>query len=183
MAGIVGEEERVHAERSRGGRQASALTGQLVEAYAQSSAMRQASIFLLCFGLVVACASQQRSPAGSAACTAKDGAKYDASSMQDIEARLGREASQVAWEEVAEPYRPWASGHLTRKVSRAAATLAESSNCREVEAAASKLRALSKRIAEAAKKCTDEQCLTKGAEAPALDAELELALCPLYPFC
>jgi hypothetical protein len=68
-------------------------------------------------------------------------------------------------------------------VRRAAATLAEANNCRQVEAAASKVLPLGKRIAEAAKKCSDEQCVTKHSEPPEVDRELELALCPLYPFC
>ncbi len=144
--------------------------------------MHRISIVLLS-GLLAACAFQQHSTAGSGACTAKDGSKYDASSLQEIEARLDREAAQVSWEEVAEPYRPWASGHLKRKVSRAAATLAASNNCREVEASASKVRMLGKRVAEAAKKCSDEQCVAKTTETSAIDSELELALCPLYPFC
>jgi hypothetical protein len=149
-----------------------------------SCAMRWISMMLLGFGLLAACAFRQQSSAGStAACSAKDGSKYDASSLKEIETRLGREASRVSWEEVAEPYRPWASGHLTRKVKRAAATLAESNNCREVEAAASKIQMLGKRVAEAAKKCSDEQCVAKTTETPAIDSELELQLCPLYPFC
>jgi hypothetical protein len=144
--------------------------------------MRKASM-VFGLGLLVACASRPHSSGSSSSCTAKDGPKYDASQMQAVEARLSRDTSQVAWDEVAEPYRAWASGHLARKVSRAAATLAGSSNCREVEAAAAKIRPLAKRIADAAKQCTDEQCLTKGGEASELDGELELALCPLYPFC
>jgi hypothetical protein len=103
--------------------------------------------------------------------------------VQEVEARLNREAAQASWEEVSEPYRAWASERMAVKVRRAAATLAEAHNCREVEAAAAKVRPLGKRIADAAKKCTDEQCVTKHTEPPEIDRELELALCPLYPFC
>ena len=103
--------------------------------------------------------------------------------MPEIEARLSREVTPATWEEVPEPYRAWAGERLTAKMHRAAATLAESHNCREVEAAASKVRPLGKRIADAAKKCTDEQCVAKHSQPPAIDSELELALCPLYPFC
>jgi hypothetical protein len=145
--------------------------------------MQRISIVLLSCELLAACAFRQHSSTGAGACSAKDGSKYDASSRQEVEARLSREASRVSWDEVAEPYRPWASGHLERKVSRAAATLAESNNCREVEAAASKIGMLGKRVAEAAQKCSDEQCVAKSTETPAIDSELELALCPLYPFC
>ena len=79
--------------------------------------------------------------------------------------------------------RAWAAERLTVKVRRAPATLAEANNCREVEAAASKIRPLGKRIADAANKCSDEQCITKHSQPPEIDRELELALCPLYPFC
>jgi hypothetical protein len=137
------------------------------------------------FGIVllVACAPRPHSSPGEAACSAKDKSKYDASAMPEIEARLSREVSQASWEEVAEPYRAWAAERLTLKIRRATATLAESKNCREVEAAASKVRPLGKRIADAAKKCTNEQCVGKHSEPPEIDRELELALCPLYPFC
>jgi hypothetical protein len=133
--------------------------------------------------LLAACAPHTPASSAEAACTAKDKSKYDAASMQEIETRLSREASQASWDEVPEPYRAWAAERLTLKVHRAAATLAEANNCREVEAAASKIRPLGKRIAEAAKKCSDEQCLTKHSQPPEIDRELELALCPLYPFC
>ena len=72
---------------------------------------------------------------------------------------------------------------MTLKLRHAAATLAESKNCREVEAAATKIRPLGKRIADAAKKCTDEQCVTKHSQPSEIERALELALCPLYPFC
>lgn len=145
--------------------------------------MMQLRIAMVSLGLLAACASRQHAAAGSANCTAKDGAKYDASSLSEVAARLERESAKVQWEDAPEPYRPWASAHLKQKLDRAAATLAQSSNCREVEAAASKLRPLAKRIAEAAKKCTDEQCLAKATQPTALDGELEQTLCPLYPFC
>jgi hypothetical protein len=147
------------------------------------TSLRQVRIVVACVGLLAACAARSQSSSSEAACTAKDKSKYDAASMQEIETRLGREASQASWDEIAEPYRAWAAERLTLKVQRAAATLAEANNCREVEAAASKIRPLGKRIAEAAKKCSDEQCLTKHSEPPEIDRELELALCPLYPFC
>lgn len=134
-------------------------------------------------GLFGGCAPRPHVAPGADACSAKDKSKYDASSVQEIEARLGREVSQTSWEDVPEAYRSWAAEHLNAKVRRAAATLAESKNCREVEAAASKVRALGKRIADAAKKCTDEQCVTKHNQSPEIDRELEVALCPLYPFC
>ncbi len=134
-------------------------------------------------GLVAACAPRPHSSSGEAACSAKDKSKYDAASMPEIEARLGREVTAASWEEVPEAYRAWAAERLTAKVHRAAATLAESHNCREIEAAASKVRPLGKRIADAAKKCTEEQCVTKHSQPPDIDRELELALCPLYPFC
>lgn len=103
--------------------------------------------------------------------------------MQQVEARLNREASPTSWQDVPEPYRDWATERLTLKLHRAAATLVESKNCREVEAAASKVRPLAKRIADAAKKCSDEQCVAKHSQPPEIDRELELLLCPLYPFC
>jgi hypothetical protein len=145
--------------------------------------LRRVRIVVVGVALLAACAARPRSSSGEAECTAKDKSKYDAASMQEVETRLGREASQASWDEVPEPYRAWAAERLTLKVRRAAATLAEANNCREVEAAASKVRPLGKRIAEAAKKCSDEQCLTKHSTAPEIDRELELALCPLYPFC
>jgi hypothetical protein len=145
--------------------------------------LRQVRIVVVGVALLAACAARPQSSSGEATCTAKDKSKYDAASLQEIETRLGREASQASWDEVPEPYRAWAAERLTLKVRRAAATLAEANNCREVEAAAAKIRPLGKRIADAAKKCSDEQCLTKHSEPPELDRELELALCPLYPFC
>jgi hypothetical protein len=147
------------------------------------SSLRPTWIVIMGVGLLAACAARPRSSSAEAACSGKDKSKYDASSIQEIEARLGREASQATWDEVPEPYRAWAAERLTLKVRRAAATLAEANNCREVEAAASKVRPLGKRIADAAKKCSDEQCVTKHSEPPEIDRELELALCPLYPFC
>lgn len=144
---------------------------------------RQLWFALSSLGVLVACASRPHGAAGSSSCAAKDGSKYDASSLTEVEARLERDGAQVPWDDVPEPYRPWAAAHLERKLSRAAATLAESSNCREVEAAASKIKPLGKRIADAAKKCDDAQCLAPSKEPRAIDSELELALCPLYPFC
>jgi hypothetical protein len=145
--------------------------------------LRQVRIVVVGVALLAACAARPPSSSGEATCSAKDKSKYDAASLQEIETRLGREASQASWDEVPEPYRAWAAERLTLKVRRAAATLAEANNCREVEAAAAKIRPLGKRIADAAKKCSDEQCLTKHSEPPEIDRELELALCPLYPFC
>lgn len=145
--------------------------------------LRQLRIVTLGVVLLAACAARSRPSAGEAICSGRDKSKYDASSLQEVEARLGREASQASWDDVPEPYRAWAAERLTLKVRRAAATLAEANNCREVEAAASKVRPLGKRIAEAAKKCSDEQCVTKHSDPPEIDRELELALCPLYPFC
>src|SRR5688572_10525499 len=147
------------------------------------TSLRKVWIVLLGVALLAACAARPPSSSGEAACTAKDKSKYSAASMQEIETRLSREAAQTPWEEVPEPYRAWAAERLTLKVHRAAATLAEANNCREVEAAASKIRSLGKRIAEAAKKCSDEQCSTKHSQPPEIERELELALCPLYPFC
>jgi hypothetical protein len=147
------------------------------------TALRQVRNVVVGIGLLAACAARPQSSSGEATCTAKDKSKYDPTSVQEIAARLSREASQVSWEEVAEPYRGWATERLSLKVQRAAATLAEANNCREVEAAASKVRSLGKRIADAAKKCSDEQCVTKHSEPPEIDRELELSLCPLYPFC
>jgi hypothetical protein len=144
---------------------------------------RQVRIVVVGVVWLAACAARPQSSSGEAACTAKDKSKYDASSMQEIETRLGREASQASWDEVPEPYRAWAAERLMLKVRRAAATLAETNNCREVEAAASRIRPLGKRIAAVAQKCSDEQCLTKHSAPPEIDRELELALCPLYPFC
>ncbi|RYZ08465.1 MAG: hypothetical protein EOO73_08445 [Myxococcales bacterium] len=138
---------------------------------------------LLGLSLLTACASRQPSAEGAKQCTAKDGSKYGPSSLPEVQARLERDSAQVRWEDVPEPYRPWAAEHLKRKLGRAAATLADSSNCREVEAAATKIKPLAKRIADAAKKCTDPQCLGAHPEPTQLDSELELALCPLYPFC
>lgn len=143
---------------------------------------RSLSLTLATLGVFVACASRPQGAPGASSCAAKDGSKYDASSLSEIEARLERDGAQVGWDDVPEPYRPWAAAHLKRKLSRAAATLAESGNCREVEAAAAKVKSLGKRIADAAKKC-DDQCLAQGKEATAIDGELELSLCPLYPFC
>lgn len=134
-------------------------------------------------GILVACASRPHGAASATQCASKDGAKYDAASLAEVETRLERDAAQVPWDGVSEPYRPWAAAHLKRKLSRAAATLVESSNCREVEAAASKIKGLSKRIGDAAKGCDDAQCATERKEPSPLDSELELALCPLYPFC
>ena len=145
--------------------------------------LRQVRILLFSAVWLAACAVRPQSSPGEATCTAKDKSKYDASSLQEIEARLKREASRASWEDVPEAYRAWAAERLTLKVHHAAATLVESNNCREVEAAASKVGPLGKRIADAAKKCSDEQCLTKHSEPPEIDRELELALCPLYPFC
>lgn len=140
-------------------------------------------VALLSVGLLAACASRPPGSASSSQCSAKDGSKYDASSLTEVEARLQRDGAQVAWEDVPEPYRPWANAHLKRKLGRAAATLVESHNCREVEAAASKIKPLGKRIAEATKKCDDAQCLAESKQPAPIDADLELALCPLYPFC
>lgn len=145
--------------------------------------LKSVLVALFGFAVLAACASRQPGAAGASQCSTKDGAKYDASSIAAVQARLEREGAQVRWEDVPEPYRPWAAEHLSRKLGRAAATLAESSNCREVEAAAFKVKALGKRIAEAAKKCTDPQCLGAHPEPTQMDSELELALCPLYPFC
>jgi hypothetical protein len=144
---------------------------------------RPLRVAFLSLGLLAACASRPHAAAGSSECSAKDGSKYDASSLTEVEARLQREGAQVAWDNAPEPYRPWAAAHLKRKLGRAAATLAESSNCREVEAASSKIKPLGKRIAEAAKKCDDAQCLAESKQPAPIDTDLELALCPLYPFC
>jgi hypothetical protein len=145
--------------------------------------LRSARLGFVGVSLLAACVARPPVSSGEAACTAKDKSKYDPASLQEIETRLSREASQASWDEVPEPYRAWAAERLTLKVRHAAATLAEANNCREVEAAASKIRPLGKRIAEAARKCTDQQCLTKHSQPPEIDRELELALCPLYPFC
>ena len=145
---------------------------------------RQLWLALSILGVSVACAGRQPGTSGgSRNCTSKDGTKYDASSLSEVQARLDRDGAQVPWDDVPEPYRPWAAAHLKRKLSRGAATLAESNNCREVEAAATKIKPLGKRIAEAAKKCDDPQCLAPSQEPRAIDSELELLLCPLYPFC
>jgi hypothetical protein len=145
--------------------------------------LRHVGTVLFGAGLLAACAVRPQSSPGNAACTAKDKSKYDPAAIPEIEARLSREAARASWEEVPEPYRAWGADRLTLKVQRAAATLADSHDCREIEAAAAKVVPLGKRIAEAAKKCTDEQCVTKHSQPAALESELELALCPLYPFC
>ena len=137
-----------------------------------------------CLGAFVAC--RPAPPQGASAegmCATKDGAKYGPGSAKEIEERLGRESSKVSWADVPEPYRPWAVDHLALKVRAAAATLATANNCREVEAAAAKVAGMGKRVAEMAKKCTDEQCSAKQAQATQLEQDLDLALCPLYPFC
>ena len=141
-------------------------------------------LIAFCLGALVAC--RPTPPQGASAegtCAAKDGSKYGPSSAKEIEERLGREASRVSWTDVPEPHRPWAVDHLALKIRAAAATLANANNCREVEAAAAKVAGMGKRVAEVAKKCTDEQCLTKQAQATQIEQDLDLALCPLYPFC
>jgi hypothetical protein len=137
-----------------------------------------------CLGTLVACrpAAPQGTSAGGM-CAAKDGSKYAPGVAKEIEERLGRESSRVSWTDVPDAYRPWAVDHLALKVSAAASTLAGANNCREVEAAAAKVAGMGKRVAEVAKKCSDEQCLTKQTKATQIEQDLDLALCPLYPFC
>ncbi len=144
--------------------------------------MRQS--ILVFFGLwTAACVAQSVSPNRAAECTTKARAKYDGTSAKAIEERLRQESARVSWDAVPEPYRAWAAQRLDLKLSAAGVTLAASGNCKEIEAAASKISGLGKRIAEVAKQCTDAQCSTKQTQATEIDGTLDAAVCPLFPFC
>lgn len=139
---------------------------------------------LVAFGLgLAACVPPQAGSNRAAECTTKAHAKYDGTSAKEIEQRLRTEAARVSWDGVPEPYRAWAMERLQSKLSAASVTLAASGNCKEVEAAASKIAGLAKRIGEVAKQCTEPQCTGQHAEAPEIDRTLDAAICPLFPFC
>ena len=151
--------------------------------YAPPSPMRR-SIWVV-LGLAVAACVPPASGTSVAtnACTTKAHAKYDGTQAKQIEDRLKQETAQVSWDAVPEPYRGWAAQHLDAKLSAAAVTLAASGNCKEIEAAASKIKGLGKRIAEVAKECNDAECVAKPAAPPEIERKLDAAVCPLFPFC
>jgi hypothetical protein len=132
---------------------------------------------------LVGCVLQQSAQPKPAECSTKAHAKYDGTSAKAIEERLKQESARVSWEAVPEPYRAWAAERLDLKLSAAGVTLASSGNCKEIEAAASKVPGLGKRIVEIAKQCSDSQCLGKHEQATEIDGKLEAAICPLFPFC
>ncbi len=143
----------------------------------------RSSILIFVGFCAAACAPQPASPNRAAACTSKSRTKYDGASAKGIEERLRQESARLAWDTVPEQYRAWAAQHLELKLSAAAVTLAASANCKEVEAAASKIPGLGKRIAEVAKQCTEEQCVAKQSQASEIERTLDAAICPLFPFC
>jgi hypothetical protein len=144
--------------------------------------MRRSFSIAFCLGLS-GCFLRPAAPPQAVECTTKAKAKYDGTSAKAIEERLRQESARVNWDAVSEPYRAWAAERLDQKLSAAGVTLASSGNCKEIEAAASKVTGLAKRIAEVAKECTEPQCVAKSAKQTEIDAKLEAALCPLFPFC
>ncbi len=141
------------------------------------------SIPLVLGSWMAACALQPASTHRVAECTTKAKQKYDGTSAKAIEERLRQGSARVSWDAVPEPYRAWAIERLELKLSAAGVTLAASGNCKEIEAAASKVPGLAKRIAEVAKQCTELQCSPKRTSAAEIDSTLDAAICPLFPFC